>query len=254
MKAELDQRRAPLSLDQLPASEQAILLCLLEAHTNSLRFRCDAWQFAVTLHELEHRDLGLTALHALLRLGLILHGIEGLDSDVADRNIQGVAHRRLSADSCFILADDCVHLAYALLGQRDPAAAPDRPGPGASALALALVPSFVTAQDGCRRLMFLGQLVRVFRAYAKRKRSSRLSRPSAGWAGLPIPCRALAASIPRPGCARRFAVSMKSKPPRSSAFMATAVARAFVGNPNNALQPRCSSRCTCATAALQPDR
>jgi hypothetical protein len=113
------------------------------------------------LLDLEHRELSVAALHALLRLGLVLHGTER-DSDTDERNIQHVMHRRLSADSCFILSEEGVHLAYALARLR-PAAAANRPAAGRSAT----VPSFVTNNDGSRTLTFMGHVVREYHRYAQ---------------------------------------------------------------------------------------
>jgi hypothetical protein len=167
MTAQPDEQRAQLSGETLTAPEQALLLCLLEGHGSSLRFGCNPWEFAVRLHELEQGELSMTALRALLRVGLVLHGIEHaepevaeqVEPEVAERLIQRVPHRRLSSDSCFILAEKGVHVGYALLAQGDAAAALQRLGPGAAEL----LPSFVNRPDGCRTLSFLGQVVRVFR-------------------------------------------------------------------------------------------
>ena len=81
-----------------------------------------------------------------------------------------------------------MHLAYALLGQPDPAAEADRTSRGSSALAL--VPSFVKGQDGCRRLTFLGQLVREFRTHAQFQEivlGTFQDKRWAGWIADPLP-------------------------------------------------------------------
>jgi hypothetical protein len=159
--SQLHERRALWPTGQLSGSEQAILLVLLEGHAESLRHNCDAWQFAVNLRDLEYQNLSVTALQGLLRLGLVLHGSERV-GDSPDRNIQRVTHRRLTDDSCFILSDEGVHLAYALPAG-DPAAALDRPGSGLAAA----VPSFVKNNDGSRTLSFIGHPVRVYQRYAQ---------------------------------------------------------------------------------------
>jgi hypothetical protein len=148
--------------DSFSAAEQALVLYLLEGHSNAVRDRCDPWQFAVNLHDLQLRGLSAPALHALLRAGLVLHGIERLDPDAADRSIQPVLHRHLSSVSCFILSEEGVHRACALLAQRDAAVTADQLGPSAAAL----LPSFARNADGSRTLSCLGQVVRVFRRFA----------------------------------------------------------------------------------------
>jgi hypothetical protein len=164
-----------LSSHQLLDSEQAILLRLLEGHTDSLRFRCDTWQFAINLRDLEHQNLSVTALQALLHLGLIRHGIEG-DSEAADRKIDLVEHRRLTSESCFILSHEGVQVAYSF-APRDPRANGQQPGVGASVV----LPSFLKNPDGSRTLAFVGQVVRVFRKYAQFQEKVLESFQAEGW-------------------------------------------------------------------------
>jgi hypothetical protein len=153
--------------DALTPQEHKALLCLLEAHRNAIRLNCNAWQFALELHNFERQGITSTVLRCLVQQGLAAHGKEKTRLDAPHRTVRCVRNLHFTEQSCFVLTRTGAGLADALIRTDDNwVRAPHVPGQlqnhGQKS-----IPSFVTCDDGHRELRVFGQVVKRFAAYAE---------------------------------------------------------------------------------------
>ena len=161
----------------LTTQEQKALQILLESHDSGVRLRCDPWQFALALRELENQQISVTTIRCLVQMALVAHGLEKTRLKSPYRKLVPVSHLRFTENSSFILTGKGLDLATSL-GHKNGSVN----GAAATTQAVSWVPSFVVCENGCRELRFAGKVAKRFNAYAERQETILQAFQEQGWA------------------------------------------------------------------------
>jgi len=147
--------------------QSQVLLRLFEAYEDSREFHQDIWQFALQLPALRAENIPDRSLRRLVAQGLVAHARETTTGNARRRTMRQLAHFQFSDQSCFVLTARGVALASAQTKKAAPAPEGGPPSrPQADPLEL-LAPSFVRADDGCRKLQLGDAVVKRFVAPAR---------------------------------------------------------------------------------------
>jgi hypothetical protein len=90
-------------VEPTPASHQAAISFLLQAHREAERRKLPDWEFAVELEALERLGVTVNALRSLIADGYIEHRIEVTGRKSKRRVFRRVGHSGFSGRSCFVL-------------------------------------------------------------------------------------------------------------------------------------------------------
>ena len=101
-----------------PASHQAAISFLLQAHREAERRKLPDWEFAVEIEALERIGVTVNDLRSLIADGYIEHRIEVTGRRSKRRVFRRVAHAGFSGRSCFVLTAAGIVRAERMKGRR----------------------------------------------------------------------------------------------------------------------------------------